>query len=147
VLLLLEESLTTSKFFAFRFVPPKEEVFLWEVEKGGEAVEGNASSMKLTFPSFVFQVRNDFFVGPTVRRWYLRQAQLEGVERYESELRFLRFSSPQAFADRSFLSFQVQTGGPDGDLGSNEILLSNERTIAIIDGSGVIHDQAGLNRA
>ncbi|KAL7409380.1 NAD-dependent glutamate dehydrogenase [Mrakia frigida] len=42
---------------------------------------------------------------------------------------------------------KVQTGGPDGDLGSNEILLSNDRTIAIIDGSGVIHDQAGLNRA
>lgn len=41
---------------------------------------------------------------------------------------------------------KVQTGGPDGDLGSNEILLSNDRTVAIIDGSGVIHDPAGLNR-
>lgn len=82
---------------------------------------------------------------------------------------------------------KVQTGGPDGDLGSSaytslllscglsssaheiffclvipfrfsiylyyemclqkdEILLSNDRTIAIIDGSGVLADPAGLNR-
>lgn len=41
---------------------------------------------------------------------------------------------------------KVQTGGPDGDLGSNEILLSSDRTTTIIDGSGVIHDPAGLNR-
>ncbi|KAH9932722.1 NAD-dependent glutamate dehydrogenase [Epithele typhae] len=41
---------------------------------------------------------------------------------------------------------KVQTGGPDGDLGSNEILLSSDKTIAIIDGSGVLHDPAGLNR-
>ncbi|KAG8935801.1 NAD-dependent glutamate dehydrogenase [Tulasnella sp. 419] len=41
---------------------------------------------------------------------------------------------------------KVQTGGPDGDLGSNEILLGNEKTIAIIDGSGVLADPAGLNR-
>ena len=34
----------------------------------------------------------------------------------------------------------------DGDLGSNEILLSSDKTIAIIDGSGVLHDPAGLNR-
>ncbi|KAH8924623.1 NAD-dependent glutamate dehydrogenase [Atractiella rhizophila] len=42
---------------------------------------------------------------------------------------------------------KVQTGGPDGDLGSNEILLSKDKTIAIIDGSGVAHDPNGLNRA
>ncbi|KAL1664697.1 Glutamate/Leucine/Phenylalanine/Valine dehydrogenase-domain-containing protein [Schizophyllum commune] len=41
---------------------------------------------------------------------------------------------------------KVQTGGPDGDLGSNEILLSNDKTVAIIDGSGVAADPAGLNR-
>ncbi|KAG5637874.1 hypothetical protein H0H81_002837 [Sphagnurus paluster] len=41
---------------------------------------------------------------------------------------------------------KVQTGGPDGDLGSNEILLSNDKTVAIIDGSGVLADPAGLNR-
>ncbi|OJT02203.1 NAD-specific glutamate dehydrogenase [Trametes pubescens] len=41
---------------------------------------------------------------------------------------------------------KVQTGGPDGDLGSNEILLSSDKTVAIIDGSGVLHDPAGLNR-
>ncbi|KAE9388972.1 Aminoacid dehydrogenase-like protein [Gymnopus androsaceus JB14] len=33
---------------------------------------------------------------------------------------------------------KVQTGGPDGDLGSNEILLSSDKTIAIINGSGVL---------
>ncbi|KAI5118076.1 hypothetical protein M0805_009157 [Coniferiporia weirii] len=41
---------------------------------------------------------------------------------------------------------KVQTGGPDGDLGSNEILLSSDKTVAVIDGSGVLADPAGLNR-
>lgn len=41
---------------------------------------------------------------------------------------------------------KVQTGGPDGDLGSNEILLSNDITIAVIDGSGVAYDPEGLNK-
>ncbi|EIW81085.1 NAD-specific glutamate dehydrogenase [Coniophora puteana RWD-64-598 SS2] len=41
---------------------------------------------------------------------------------------------------------KVQTGGPDGDLGSNEILLSSDKTVAIIDGSGVLADPNGLNR-
>jgi glutamate dehydrogenase len=41
---------------------------------------------------------------------------------------------------------KVQTGGPDGDLGSNEILLSKERTTVIVDGSGVVYDPNGLNR-
>ena len=40
---------------------------------------------------------------------------------------------------------KLQTGGPDGDLGSNEILLSNEKYIAIVDGSGVLVDPRGLN--
>ncbi|KAF8631018.1 hypothetical protein AX15_002629 [Amanita polypyramis BW_CC] len=42
---------------------------------------------------------------------------------------------------------KVQTGGPDGDLGSNEILLSNDKTIAVIDGSGVLADPHGIDRA
>eukprot|EP00746_Dinoflagellata_sp_MGD_P148899 gnl/MRDRNA2_/MRDRNA2_81029_c0_seq1.p1 gnl/MRDRNA2_/MRDRNA2_81029_c0~~gnl/MRDRNA2_/MRDRNA2_81029_c0_seq1.p1 ORF type:complete len:1108 (+),score=227.48 gnl/MRDRNA2_/MRDRNA2_81029_c0_seq1:107-3430(+) len=41
---------------------------------------------------------------------------------------------------------KVQTGGPDGDLGSNEILISKDKTIAIIDGSGVVYDPDGLDR-
>ncbi|KAI0298145.1 NADH-dependent glutamate dehydrogenase [Multifurca ochricompacta] len=41
---------------------------------------------------------------------------------------------------------KVQTGGPDGDLGSNEILLSSDKTTAVIDGSGVLADPAGINR-
>ncbi|KAI5476655.1 hypothetical protein MNV49_007433 [Pseudohyphozyma bogoriensis] len=41
---------------------------------------------------------------------------------------------------------KVQTGGPDGDLGSNEILLSKDKTITIIDGSGTLHDPLGLDR-
>ncbi|GES64461.1 NAD-specific glutamate dehydrogenase [Aspergillus terreus] len=40
---------------------------------------------------------------------------------------------------------KLQTGGPDGDLGSNEILLANEKYTAIVDGSGVIVDPQGLN--
>merc|ERR1719245_998713 len=42
---------------------------------------------------------------------------------------------------------KFQTGGPDGDLGSNEILVSKDKTIAIVDGSGVLYDPNGLNRA
>ncbi|KAL2841205.1 Glutamate/Leucine/Phenylalanine/Valine dehydrogenase-domain-containing protein [Aspergillus pseudodeflectus] len=41
---------------------------------------------------------------------------------------------------------KLQTGGPDGDLGSNEILLANEKYTAIVDGSGVIVDPQGLDR-
>jgi glutamate dehydrogenase len=42
---------------------------------------------------------------------------------------------------------KVQTGGPDGDLGSNEILISKDRTLAVVDGGGVIWDPDGLDRA
>ncbi len=41
---------------------------------------------------------------------------------------------------------KVMTGGPDGDLGSNEILISQDQILAIIDGSGVLYDPKGLNR-
>jgi len=41
---------------------------------------------------------------------------------------------------------KVQTGGPDGDLGSNEITISKDKTKAIVDGSGVLYDPAGLDR-
>jgi glutamate dehydrogenase len=40
---------------------------------------------------------------------------------------------------------KLQTGGPDGDLGSNEILLSNEKYISIVDGSGVLVDPKGID--
>jgi len=40
----------------------------------------------------------------------------------------------------------VQTSGPDREFGSNEILLSSDQTIAIIDGSGVLADPTGINR-
>lgn len=44
---------------------------------------------------------------------------------------------------------KFQTGGPDGDLGLNEILLSNEMEhyVALVDGLGVIVDPQGLDRA
>lgn len=50
---------------------------------------------------------------------------------------------------------KMQTGGPDGDLGSNEILQSlrvdgvgkaRELYVAIVDGTGVLADPAGLDR-
>ncbi|KAE9386240.1 NAD(P)-binding protein [Gymnopus androsaceus JB14] len=41
---------------------------------------------------------------------------------------------------------KVQTGGPDGDLGSNEIYSAPTKPIAIIDGSGVLADPTGLDR-
>ncbi|BFZ57982.1 NAD-dependent glutamate dehydrogenase [Savitreella phatthalungensis] len=42
---------------------------------------------------------------------------------------------------------KIQTGGPDGDLGSNEILLGKEKYVTIIDGAGVLHDPNGLDRS
>lgn len=43
---------------------------------------------------------------------------------------------------------KMQTGGPDGDLGSNEILLStdNEKYTSIVDGSGVLVDPNGIDK-
>ena len=41
---------------------------------------------------------------------------------------------------------KFQTGGPDGDLGSNEIKISLDRTIAVVDGSGVLYDPQGIDR-
>jgi len=41
---------------------------------------------------------------------------------------------------------KLQTGGPDGDLGSNEIKISNDKTIAVVDGSGVLFDPLGIDR-
>ncbi|NIM13732.1 MAG: hypothetical protein GTO45_16785 [Candidatus Aminicenantes bacterium] len=41
---------------------------------------------------------------------------------------------------------KVMTGGPDGDLGSNEILISKDKTLCVIDGSGVLFDPEGLDR-
>jgi glutamate dehydrogenase len=41
---------------------------------------------------------------------------------------------------------KFQTGGPDGDLGSNEILLSKETYKCLVDGSGSLYDPEGLNR-
>ncbi|KAJ3031779.1 UNVERIFIED_CONTAM: NAD-dependent glutamate dehydrogenase [Siphonaria sp. JEL0065] len=46
--------------------------------------------------------------------------------------------------ERSVTKFQ--TGGPDGDLGSNEIKISSDKTIAIVDGSGVLYDPVGIDR-
>lgn len=40
---------------------------------------------------------------------------------------------------------KVQTGGPDGDLGGNEILQGREITKAVVDGSGVLYDPRGLD--
>jgi len=42
---------------------------------------------------------------------------------------------------------KLQTGGPDGDLGSNEIKISKDKTVAIVDGSGVLYDPEGIERS
>jgi len=41
---------------------------------------------------------------------------------------------------------KFQTGGPDGDLGSNEIKISRDKTTGIVDGSGVLYDPLGIDR-
>jgi len=45
-----------------------------------------------------------------------------------------------------FLVDNRAQGGPDGDLGSNEILVSRDKTLAVVDGSGVLYDPRGLDR-
>ncbi|EPY20041.1 glutamate dehydrogenase [Strigomonas culicis] len=42
---------------------------------------------------------------------------------------------------------KFQTGGPDGDLGSNEVLVSKEVMIGMVDISASLHDPNGLDRA
>ena len=41
---------------------------------------------------------------------------------------------------------KFQTGGPDGDLGSNEILRSKEKYIGLADIAAVVHDPSGVNK-
>ncbi len=41
---------------------------------------------------------------------------------------------------------KIQTGGPDGDLGSNEIKISADATLAVVDGSGILYDPDGIDR-
>jgi len=40
---------------------------------------------------------------------------------------------------------KFMTGGPDGDLGSNEILMGKEQVVGVVDGSGVLYDPSGIN--
>ncbi|XP_026193662.1 glutamate dehydrogenase 2 [Cyclospora cayetanensis] len=42
---------------------------------------------------------------------------------------------------------RIQTGGPDGDLGCNALLQTKSKTIAVVDGSGVVYDPRGLDAA
>lgn len=41
---------------------------------------------------------------------------------------------------------KIQTGGPDGDLGSNEIKISKNRYLAVVDASGTLYDRNGIDR-
>jgi glutamate dehydrogenase len=41
---------------------------------------------------------------------------------------------------------KFQTGGPHGDLAGREILISKDRTVTVVDSSGVLYDPAGLDR-
>ncbi|KAK2196291.1 bifunctional NAD-glutamate dehydrogenase/NAD(P)-binding domain superfamily/Aminoacid dehydrogenase-like [Babesia duncani] len=62
-------------------------------------------------------------------------------------------SSIEAFIQELLKKFGLEernvtrflTGGPDGDLGSNALLVSNTKTLTMIDKSGVLHDPQGLN--
>lgn len=62
-----------------------------------------------------------------------------GVHEYELQvLKMLNINEKNAT--------KFQTGGPDGDLGSNEIKVSESKYMAVVDGSGVVYDAAGLDR-
>ncbi|KAG5504625.1 hypothetical protein JIQ42_06463 [Leishmania sp. Namibia] len=41
---------------------------------------------------------------------------------------------------------KFQTGGPDGDLGSNEVLRSKEKMVGMVDISASLHDPQGIDR-
>lgn len=58
---------------------------------------------------------------------------------------YVRLSLEKCGLEESSIT-KFQTGGSDGDLGSNSIKLSCDRTIAIVDGAGVLYDPSGLNR-
>ena len=40
---------------------------------------------------------------------------------------------------------KIQTGGPDGDLGSNEIKCSKSKYLAVVDATGVLYDAEGIH--
>ena len=65
----------------------------------------------------------------------------QGVHRYVAGDPRASSASPRRRSPRR------RPGGPDGDLGRNEILISRDRTIAIVDGGGVLCDPDGLDRA
>ena len=44
------------------------------------------------------------------------------------------------------ITHSLCAGGPDGDLGSHEILMSKEKIVGIVDGSGVLCDPEGIDR-
>ncbi|ODV94320.1 hypothetical protein PACTADRAFT_44574 [Pachysolen tannophilus NRRL Y-2460] len=78
--------------------------------------------------------------------------QLGGIPHDEYGMTSL---SVRAYVEKIYEKFNIsdkqitkfQTGGPDGDLGSNEILLSKgENYYAIVDGSGVIVDENGIDK-
>ena len=46
---------------------------------------------------------------------------------------------------RTFSNRKLQTGDPDGDLGSNETLLGKEKYVAIVDGAGALVDRAHVD--
>src|SRR4051812_17360716 len=72
-----------------------------------------------------------------VRRWLSQQAQCVWRVR---DFRCDTSACVSVEMNESEVT-KLQTGGPDGDLGSNEILVSHDKTIAIIDGSGVLCDR------
>lgn len=63
----------------------------------------------------------------------------QGVHRY-----VLGILDKLGFSEASIT--KLQTGGPDGDLGGNEILASNDKTLAVVDAGGVLYDPDGLDR-
>ncbi|RLV93445.1 hypothetical protein JA1_002529 [Spathaspora sp. JA1] len=81
-----------------------------------------------------------------------KSPQLGGIPHDEYGMTTL---SVRAYVNKIYEKFNIddskikkfQTGGPDGDLGSNEILLSRgENYVGLVDGSGVICDPQGLDK-
>ena len=103
-------------------------------------------------------VRHDVLVDPPVRSGYL-QATRTARERYhqgaDGWTRYVPSCLHSFTASRLSLSdgdlgssepSRVERAWSNADDGTDEILLSSDKTIAVIDGSGVLADPAGLDR-
>jgi hypothetical protein len=104
---------------------------LWELlTMGMPAGESNRKERRDAWWYPSRPVWYDVAVGPAVRRGYLPTPRPEGRRDHKSP-DGVCFNVYKAESSRK-LNAAAGSSGPDGDLGSNEILLSKDKTIASV---------------